>query len=200
MEEKRLERVKKILKNNDLNFDEFCENDNSIKTYLQEYKKNGNRLLLQKIVKYYKLITELSKRNLKLREDSSLCKNFIENTDLTDEFLIKNEVENIVNIMDEMNWYYNYSSYEDEYKHLNSLCVQFESDSDYDTDDYCDYKYQYHNRRKFVSRDDMLENSKQAKNKAIKNWIENGFMEPLPPKSLYQKIEEMILKIIMFVL
>jgi hypothetical protein len=89
-------------------------------------------IILSKIERNINLITELEKYGLKIRDDSSLCRNYIECNE--------GELHDIVNTMVEMDFYFKYTDYSYQFKKETSSSYDYndEYDDDYDyKDNYC---------------------------------------------------------------
>ena len=114
------------------------------------------------------LESKLKLKELKLRSDSVLCSDYLNGSD-------KLSVDEIVDIMEQMNWFFsntNYSSYMKNYKEYNKY-------QDYSDEYESDYEYikikklEYSNRK-----------TNYAKKQSIIEWIRNGKKGIKSPESL----------------
>ena len=117
---------------NDLNFNyenkNFFENK-MIKNYIDE-----DNITINEIIKYIKdkqerkniLISRLKEHNLQLRSDSELCSNYIEEND--------NDLDYVVNTMIEMDFYFKYTNYRNEFKNVKYELGGYYEDGVYEYD------------------------------------------------------------------
>ena len=148
-------KIKKEINNNDI--DDICKNIISGKYTEQEIII----LLSNKQKKRECLKNELNKYNLKIRNDSVLCDNFIEGDDTY-------TLNELVNIMVEMDWYYKYTNYSKIIKNL------------YNEFFYKQRSYGYYDE---LNEYDKMEISKNAKKISLEQWIADGMVgDPFPEK------------------
>jgi hypothetical protein len=201
--EKRKRRLTNLLNEHNINIENIISN-NGIKpiefqNLIDSYYKDGNHKDRYKIMRYSKLFLALKNKNLIIRNDSELCNNFInDDYDIINDDNIQEKLENVVNVMCEMNWFYNHSSYKhnlqniydsqrrrnnyNNYNHYDRYYSDY--DSFYDSDSDSDYEEYYsHNK---------IDNSERAKYKSLQEWINNDMIEPHPPFSLKNTINKII--------
>jgi hypothetical protein len=148
-------KIKKEINNYEM--DEICKNIISGKYTEQEIII----LLSNKQKKREILKNELNKYNLKIRNDSVLCDNFIEGDDTY-------TLNELVNIMVEMDWYYKYTNYSKIIKKL------------YDDFFHKQKSYGYYDE---LDEYDKMEISKNAKKLSLEQWIRDGMVgDPFPEK------------------
>lgn len=101
--QERKENIDKILLDNSLTFpDEFICNINNLYIIFS----------LCKINRAYLLYNRLQEHNLKIRDDSELCKNYIDNND--------GNIDDVVDMMIEMNWFCKYTNYNNYYRNIDT--------------------------------------------------------------------------------
>lgn len=169
--------------------------ENDLDTLIEYINKNENEIKQKKIRKK-ELETKLELRNLVLRSDSVLCSNYIEGSN-------EYTSDEIVDIMEQMNWFFNntkYSQYSkqyddeqyekkkfnwydhnDIYYHKSRKYYDSYSDSDFDSDYYESEKMSRQNYNKIKS--------EYVKKKCLKEWILNG-KKGIFPQSLIPLIEQ----------
>ncbi len=164
------------------------EKSGVIKTLYVKATKIINELYNKKFINDRKneLIKKLGEKSLMLRSDSHLCNHYInggmdEINDIVKDKTIKS-IDDIVNIMDEMNFYYSETDYGNEVKKLKNMYT------DYYSDDYDDSYDHYYNRNKYLTKS-INEINEEAKSNIIKN-IKNININKLPlyVRELYDKI------------
>ena len=132
-----------------------------------ENENENRRLILIKLLKEY---------NLSLREDSVLCNNYI--------YENKGDPYEIVQIMIEMNFYFNYTTYSNLISNYTYNYI----------DNQKNYSFGYYNHKNLSQYEKNLL-SEQAKKTALKNWCENkiNLYEALSdsklPLSIHEKVK-----------
>jgi hypothetical protein len=169
MDEKRKKRITNILlEKYNIDIDNIEKTPQFI-SLRDTYLTTGKTPSKNKLIRYCCLVTMLKSRNLILRDDSKLCKNYINGDDTYD-------LDAIINTMDEMNWFYNHSTYE---HHMDIL---------YNENTYDKY-YKYDNDKHDKYDNDKHDMSSIAKERAINDWI-CSMKQPIPPLSLKNIIQK----------
>ena len=161
----------------------------------------------KKIIRTHELINKLSKRKLYLRDDSQICSYYIDggidNVNANIDMEITS-VDDIVEIMDEMNFYYKYTKYPEinkseirkytEYECDDYDTDDYDVDDDYDTDDY-DVDDDYYNYNKYhykcVRTKPISEINLGAKIKSLKE-MDSKFITKAPKNviELYETVKK----------
>lgn len=142
--------IKKLLLENNL--------ENLYTTYLCTDRKSAKNIVNEMIEeerRKIELTIALENAGLEFRSDSQLYQSYIDNTSDLD-------LDNIIMIMKEMNWFYEYTDYR---KHLKNIIKN---------------QYKYYNYF------DTHTCSNEAKQLTIKEWIKNGKQGVQPPDSIYR--------------
>ena len=149
--------VKKAIKENNIPLQKYKY---EINNFINSKNKNVDEfinLLIKMENRYNILVSKLKSRGLTLRSDSKLCDDFLNGDD-------DYTVDYIVDIMEQMKWFYEHTKY-------SKYCNEYTSYFYYDKEEY------------------NMMRSEYAKTKAIKDYI-RGYIQVSPPPSLNNAIED----------
>jgi hypothetical protein len=156
------------------------------------YVETGKNTIKDQIVRYYKLFTELKKKNLTICENSSLCNSFIENN--IDNENINDRLNQVVNEFVEMKWFYENTTYKESLKKIYNDYYGSKKYIYYDCihSDYFDIDPNINTDYNHIENRQLVQNSLNAKIEVLRKWIINDMPEPSPPYTLQALISLVI--------